>query len=589
MISPMRLLLFLILPLAILPRGVAQEVFFRHVTDTATDTHVEVTSLFSEPSQTGFLPVRVKMSNNLKNPRTARFEFTSSPGYRDRIRSNSSFAFDVPGGKTLTRDILVPICPSAGRSFGNQVRVQVTMRGGFGSDFGSVDARPASGLPDVLLSGDLFTGNSSRLDAEVAKSRTGRPSGGNRFAAKFTAAQLPSDWLAYSGYDCLIVSEPEWSSVPAGARNAILSWVRLGGRLIICTRGNATKGMLSLPEDAGYGSCELFPELEINSSGTLELPAKETVELVRKSPPVQSLQDSLASSYPSGWPLQNVFGTRGFQYGLFIAVLIVFSILVGPVNLFVFAKSGRRHRLFLTTPVIALAASLLLVALIILQDGFGGEGERLVLMEVRPDSGENAAYIHQEQFSRTGIMLGDEFTVDPASFVTPVPIGRSRWARYTNSYDTRGAFDLQPEAGKLNASGDWWQSRSEHGHLVSAIVPTRGRIEATPTQGQMMSTFEFPIDRLYYLDESGQWHRASDIRTGKRFTLTPVERSMVEPELASEAGRFVKRHRRMFQRARMREGHFIAITDSAPGIATHPGIRWRKTHTVITGPVFQKH
>ena len=27
------------------------------------------------------------------------------------------------------------------------------------------------------------------------------------------------------------------------------------------------------------------------------------------------------------------------------------------------------------------------------------------------------------------------------------------------------------------------------------------------------------------------------------------------------------------------------ITDQAPGIATHPGIRWKETRTIVTGPV----
>ena len=45
------------------------------------------------------------------------------------------------------------------------------------------------------------------------------------------------------------------------------------------------------------------------------------------------------------------------------AILIAFGIIVGPVNLFVIARQGRRHRLFWTTPLISLIASLLLIAL----------------------------------------------------------------------------------------------------------------------------------------------------------------------------------------------------------------------------------
>src|SRR5690606_21574539 len=103
-------------------------------------------------------------------------------------------------------------------------------------------------------------------------------------------------------------------------------------------------------------------------------------EVLRKN--VSPRQASIASDFSTSWPLQQSYGSQEFRYGLFIGVLVLFAIIVGPVNLFVFAKVGKRHRLFITTPIISLATSLLLVGLIILQDGFGGSGFRRVLMEV---------------------------------------------------------------------------------------------------------------------------------------------------------------------------------------------------------------
>src|SRR5690606_18267044 len=116
-------------------------------------------------------------------------------------------------------------------------------------------------------------------------------------------------------------------------------------------------------------------------------------------------------------------------YGLFVVVLIAFGLLVGPVNLFVFAKSGQRHRLFITTPIISLATCALLILLILIQDGTGGRGERIVLMEVRPDADENRAYLHQEQVSRTGVLLGSSFELKESAVISPVPLADSPWTR----------------------------------------------------------------------------------------------------------------------------------------------------------------
>jgi hypothetical protein len=417
------------------------------------------------------------------------------------------------------------------------------------------------------------------LDALAAK-RSKSSYGSGKFAAKFDPKQLPSDWLAFSGYDSLLMTDNDWTNVPAGSRNAILSWVNLGGQLIIHSIANATHASLGIPEDPGYGSVRITPQ-----GSDLKIDEGATLDAVENGNPVRLRSTSIHSDFNSGWALQKHYGKQAFHYGMFIVVLIIFGILVGPVNLFVLAKSGSRHRLFITTPIISLAASLVLIALIIWQDGFGGNGMRRVLMEVRPDAGQNAAFLHQEQFSRTGILASSKFTVDPACFFTAVPIERSRWARYTDEYNTSASFSLKPNSGKLEAGGDWWQSRSEHGHALSAVIPTRGRIERTNTPDSMVSTFDFPIETLYYLDDNNDWHRAQSIETGKAFHLTPVDATMAEPEIAKETAAFATRNREMLERAKNRKGHFIAITRHAQGINTLPGIQWKETQTVITGSV----
>lgn len=561
----------LIIPLS------AQETMIREVFDPKTDTHVEVLALFTEPSRGGFFPVRVKIANNLENARSIRLEFKSSINYDERLQTKFSFSFTAGAGKTVTRDIMVPLvsCPASYADMGGLTAV---LGGSLGNATNTIRTQTSSNLPAVLLSEALFTRNASVLDAENKK-RSGSSYGNFAFAGKFDPKQLPNDWLAFSGYDCVMMTDTDWSDIPAGARNAILSWVNLGGRTVVYSPGSSSKASLGIPADTGFGSVVIEP---IGSD--LTVTPVQTLDLASKLNPVGP-RHATSSDFSSSWPLQNHFGGMEFNYGVFIAVLIVFGILVGPINLFVFAKSGQRHRLFITTPLISLSASLILIALIIFQDGFGGSGMRRVLMEVRPDAGQNAAFLHQEQISRTGILMGSRFTVDPACFLVPVPIARSRWSRYTNNHNTRGSFNLQPGGGKMEASGDWWQSRSEHGHALTAVVATRGRIERTADPNTFVSTFDFPIETLYFLDEKQQWHRAEAIATGKPFRLTPLDPTMAEPALAVEANAFARRNRDILNRARNRPNHFVALTDQAPGIDTLPGIRWKETRTAITGPV----
>jgi hypothetical protein len=554
----------------------AQETMIREVFDPATDTHVEVLALFSKPSPGGYLPVRVKIANNLKSESRIRLDFTSQSDYNDDLRTQSSFDLSASGGKTVTRDILVPLSPSSGY-YGNN-NVLVALSGSMGRANNSIRSSIGNAQRSVLLSESLYTPNASSLDSEMNSKFSSHGRGSSEFAAKFDPRQLPDDWLAFSGYDDVMMTDGDWGNIPPGGRNAILSWVRLGGQLVIYATSSTTPTSLGMPQETSFG------KIIIRSvPSTLKLDAPEVVKLVTGSGHPQHAL--LKSNFQSHWPLQDLFGKQTFRYALFVIVLIVFGILVGPVNLFVFAKSGQRHKLFITTPLISLGASLILIVLIITQDGFGGSGMRRVLMEVRPDAGVNAAYLHQEQFSRTGVLTGSDFTINTPVILQPVPIAASRWARYTGGSNAKGNFNLQPADGKLQASGDWWQSRSEHGHVLSAVVSTRGRIERTDTPGTCLSTFEFPIDTLYFLDESKQWHRADKITAGKRFTLTPVEAPMVLPALTAEAKSFANRNQELLISAMTRPGHFIAITKSAPGIDTNPSIKWKETLTVITGPI----
>jgi hypothetical protein len=565
------LLLALALPLT------AQETLMRQVFDAKTDTHVEVLALFTKPSPGGYFPVRVKIANNLKGDRSIRLDFDSGQGYGGGLQAKSSFSFTAGAGKSVTRDIMVPLQPPNGY-YGNSM-VSIRLSGSLGTANGYCHSNFGPDQPVVLLSEALFTPNASTLDAEIRSKSGGSYRGGSEFAAKFDPKQLPDDWLAFSGYDSLILTDDDWTSIPPGARNAVLSWVRLGGQMIIHTPSLATRPSLGLPDSTGYGSIDITP-----IPTGFKLDAAALVAKVSGNP-TKPLQASQRNDFKSSWPLQNHFGSQTFRYGLFIFVLVLFGILVGPVNLFVFAKSGQRHKLFITTPLISLGASLILITLIIVQDGFGGHGMRRVLMEVRPDGDVNAAYVHQEQFSRTGVLTGSRFTLGTPCTFLPTPIGTSRWARYTDSSGAKGNFNLQPADGKIGVSGDWFQSRSEHGHILSAVTPTRGRIEATNTPGSYLSTFDFPIETLYFLDAANQWHRAESIATGKPFTLVPIDVTMALPALTAEAKAFSQRNNQFLDLAKNRPGHFVAITSQAPVLGTHPGIRWKETRTVITGPV----
>ncbi|RYD33039.1 MAG: hypothetical protein EOP85_21150, partial [Verrucomicrobiaceae bacterium] len=263
---------FLIL-LALALRVSAQDMMIREVFDAKTDTHVEVLALFTKPSPGGYFPVRVVIANNLQSDRQVRLDFSSGQSYGTELTSRSSFSFTAAAGKTLTRDIMVPLSPPNGH-YGNN-NVEVRMTGSLGQGSNSIYSEVGPSQPSVLMSETLYTPNASTLDSEIHKKSGTSYRGTSDFSGKFDPRQLPADWLAFSGYDSLIMTDSNWTDIPPGAKNAILSWVRLGGQLVIYSTSSPTRASLGLPEEAGYGRIDME---SIPSS--LMLDAAETIKMV---------------------------------------------------------------------------------------------------------------------------------------------------------------------------------------------------------------------------------------------------------------------------------------------------------------------
>ncbi|MCW1921516.1 hypothetical protein OKA05_03060 [Luteolibacter arcticus] len=595
-------LLFLLVSL-VAPLG-AQEVLFNHVPDPKAKTRVEAVALFSRPAPGGFLPVRVTVNNPSEQEGRITISTESSDGSHGGQGSEVSSSFDltIPAKRTSVHDLLVPCATLLNYRYGGNVTMEVRLSGSYGGSSGNLRTSYRDNQPAVLLSEPLFTPNASMLDSQVSSSSSGRHYGGAEiFAGKFDARSLPEDWRAYAGYDGIAMTDTDWGNASPGARTAILRWNRLGGELIIytlstssdlSTLGIADEGKGRRTADRSFGRVTLVPLAP--TGGTLTLDAAPTVERFHDHSRMTPVNEGIRNDFSGAWHTKAEFGDQRYNYGLFILILVAFGVLVGPVNLFVFAKSGRRHRLFITTPLIALGTSVLLIALIILIDGFGGRGMRTVLMEVRPDDGENSAFIMQEQVSRTGVLLGGGFTVSEPAVITSVPLATGQWSRLTTDNDGGGMrYEEKFTDGKLEVDGDWFQSRSEQGHFLRAVIPTRGRIEARSEGGtpSFLSTFDFEIGTLYYHDTANGWWKAEKIVPGKAFTCTSVPPEEVMAFVNQASLQLAGRSRRVLGLQKdiaslhERPGHFIAVTENAPAIETLKGIDWTKTRTYITGPI----
>jgi hypothetical protein len=206
-------------------------------------------------------------------------------------------------------------------------------------------------------------------------------------------------------------------------------------------------------------------------------------------------------------------------------------------------------------------------------------------MEIGP---ANSAIISQEQPARTGVLHNPSFTTEEHGYLSPAHISESRWARVTQeNQGGKGRYNVDLRDDGLRATGDWFKSRSEHGHLVETIRPTRAGITLVRAGRDPVinSTFEFPLEVLFYLDADGDLWSARDIQQGHNTTLQLATTPEFDRWIDTEEGRFSSRNRRRIILAKDRPGHFFAAASKAPGLPTLTAINWKDTHTLITGPV----
>ena len=523
---------------------------------------------FGQPPPFGWMPVIFELTNPTK--RAVTWEINQQNyGYASGL--SRSFSLTCPPGESRTSTVMLVVGEAMAGSenyyyqsgvLALSARSDQTSTSGNLGDYGS-----SSNKPSLVLVGNKLP----------------RQALGNVLKwVDFETSLAPVDWRAYQGFRCVAIADTEWRALPPGARLALTTWVKTGGGMIIVTTDpTSTAATLGLPaNDAGLATtaCGLGHLRVMSAVG-----ASELVQFVESNTfndaNRQYSQDSRTDNWEKRAPWLFSAQTKGWLNLLLLGVVLVFAVVIGPINLFLIAPAARRHRLFFSVPIISLATVLLLLIAVLLGDGLGGKGARFVLIENRPGEGENTNHLVQYQTSRCGVMFSTGFTAPGSVFVEglagPNSTGRS---------DTQ--FQMTPEADGLHASGPWFASRTSQHFRLAGVAPTRGRVELAGdgTTAKLTSTFEFPLEKLYFSRDGKEWWQASGLKSGEPVAVAALTRAELEGELKVALALAPEEIRDRVEQLRQRPQHFVAFTAAPAAIATHGSIRWTD-HGIVTGPL----
>jgi hypothetical protein len=460
----------------------------------------------------------------------------------------------------------------------------------------------------------------SKLRSRLASLVSGAPN-----LSVIDPRQVPADWRMWSSFSGMLLTTDEYAALDNARKAALRAWVGLGGQLcLIPANAEAASGNDSSTEKIGAGIIVTLAEpLSAVSPTAAAGPASTETEKDRAErwrAEVAARRATRAAGMPAagtpatpapvlrpeeffplgpevklfqgtnGLPDQSAlqldpFGALGEYAGNdvgdnpWLAVfLVVFAVVVGPVNLFIFAPANRRHRLFLTTPLIALAASILLGAAILAEDGIGGGGVRRTLVVVLPDDNQTAVF--QEQAVRTGFLLGRTFALPEDVQLTSLPLNEPRWGGPATTFLRQGS----------RAGGDWFQNRARDAHLLQRVVPSRGRVEQVGAGADgapiVQSSLGATLQDFVCFDEAGQPWKTGELAPGRRVTLERGGTWIGKSANATTVPGGSRRFKEVFDTAlETLPGRWCArgtATELAP-IATLSAIRWEDGDIIYAG------
>ena len=539
-ISAMFALLALIMSLPAAPAAAGAPPIQSVYLDPEVDAAIAVTPASERWTGEGFLAVRVRVENRAAKARSWTLNFDVSTDYN--VSTSHEVALGA-GPREVAETVI--FVPGNGRPRdGHAAWANLTVEGP-GAQGGGVQIVNSAGNDPFVV-----TAVSAAQETALFAATNGAP-GPKAEISVIEAMAWPADWRTWSAFERVVLTEMEFTRLDGARRTALRDWAALGGVLDIYPDRTS---------DAPVGVREERVGLGVIRRLSRTLAEEETMKpgYAAFVPGIAAVDEATISDERRK-ELKPSTGRLGLS-----VFLVGFGLLVGPINLFVFAPANRRQRLFITVPALSLTASLLMAGYIVVKDGFGGEGSQRGLVVLVP--GSNQAVVTQVQAARTGVLLGAEFSLPEDAALKQADMGESFFGG-----GMRPPAKYERRAGE--AAGDWFASRRVQEQTLRQLVPTRARVELVAGGAGagdapvVVSSVGAVLRDFVYTDMRGGRWMAETVAPGQRVTLRVAK----EPFVTG-----------------FKQGQFGAFGGAAEGLAPVPtldSIRWDEPVFFYTGPV----
>ncbi len=448
--------------------------------------------------------ISVTLSNPMSVPIGCRVEF-SGYGYRAVQNEASLQVPPIPPGASRTVNVAVPLQNiGSGQVIednGNRMALPISAENyGTPNYKGYIHAAdPANQLTDPQL--DNFTyrlhsdaGSYGYSSSSSGTTRTLSP--GDRNIAQAEAETLPENWVCYVPVKSLIIADSAERRLTAPQRDALDTWLAMGGTMMIYGSGEET----TTPVTGGGAVIKVKENPVLDSNFTPNTNVQPFI-----------LGRDLASS---GMPYRET--RAGGRNGAFLLATL-FLIIVGPVNYFYFARRQQIRMLIITVPVISIAFCSIIAVYFVMTQGFNRKGGSVSITTL--DESTNRAVTFARHSLLTGLYPLGGFKFSPQTYFTS-----------ETGSDERSGADFDLTRGTV-LRGGLFQPGIPFNYSTIMPYTTRERMLFDAEKGEIRNGFELPVKAVAVLD-GGQFFRGGGASAGAVTKLTAVD----EAEMAGMRG-----------------------------------------------------
>jgi hypothetical protein len=349
-------------------------------------------------------------------------------------------------------------------------------------------------------------------------SRSSDPNSIQCLRAESALSDWSDNWLAYTPFDVVVLGPGDLATMPAAVAEAIGDYLQAGGNVVIM-------GARGLPAAWNGTTVDNLPDGTVTEAGFGHGFAIATTDPARlNSQTIHRLHGTITTfaNYWAALPNDSAAANANLPVvenlkipirGITV-VMLLFIVIVGPLNIFLLARKNKRTWLLWTIPAISLVTTALIFTYSLLREGITPD-TRIAGLTLLDQRGHHAA-----TYGATGFYC---------------PLTPSDGLRFDNETEATPlvSFGNYSSAGSARAV-DWTQTQHFQHGWVSSRVPAqfhlrksgvrRERLEWQKVNGgwQIINGLGAPIQSLWLADGDLKFYQAENIPAGQPAMLTAV-------------------------------------------------------------------